>query len=183
MSDTNEGRKIMKRLVLLFIAFSLFLCANAQIRDSFYGCKVGVTTKKQFLINLRKLGYKCLYDKENECYYIENVTFAGKQWGSCSFRFYKETLCYVGFGLQSDKEDVINVYNRNIETAKTKYDKIEGKMGSDNQNHKQCYFDDGIVVLSIGYAIKDGNYATLIYQSKKLIIQMNEDAYNPQIRN
>lgn len=173
----------MKRLVLLFIAFSLFLCANAQIRDSFFGCKVGVTTKKQFLINLRQLGYKCLYDKENECYYIENVTFAGKLWGSCSFRFYKETLYYVGFGLQSDKEDVINVYNRNIETAKTKYDKIEGKMVSDNQNHKQCYFDDGIVVLSIGYGIKDGNYATLIYQSKKLIIQMNEDAYNPQIRN
>ena len=163
----------MKRLVLLFIAFSLFLCANAQIQDSFYGCKVGVTTKKQFLINLRQLGYKCLYDKENECYCIENVIFAGELWTSCSFGFYKETLCYVGFGL----------HNRNIETAKTKYDKIEGKMGSDNQNHKQCYFDDGIVVLSIGYAIKDGNYATLIYQSKKLIIQMNEDAYNPQIRN
>lgn len=167
----------MKRLVLLFIAYSLFLCANAQIRDSFFGCKVGVTTKKQFLINLRQLGYKCLYDKENECYYIENVTFAGKLWGSCSFRFYKETLYYVGFGLQSDKEDVINVYNRNIETAKTKYDKIEGKMVSDNQNHKQCYFDDGIVVLSIGYGIKDGNYATLIYQSKKLMIQKHEDAY------
>lgn len=173
----------MKRLVLLFIAFSLFLCANAQIRDSFYGCKVGVTTKKQFLINLRKLRYKCLYDKENECYYVENVTFAGELWGSCSFKFYKETLYSVGFGLQSDKEDVINVYNRNIETAKIKYDKIEGKMVSDNQNHKQCYFDDGIVVLSICYGIEDGNYASLIYQSKKLIIQKNEDAYNPQIRN
>lgn len=173
----------MKRLVLLFIAFSLFLCANAQIRDSFYGCKVGVTTKKQFLINLRQLGYKCQYDKENEWYNIDNVTFAGKQWGACLFKFYKETLYYVGFGLQSDKEDVIDVYNRNIETAKTKFDKIEGKMVSDNQNHKQCCFDDGIVVLSVGYGIKDGNYATLIYQSKKLIIQMNEDACNPQIRN
>lgn len=174
----------MKRLVLLFIAFSLFLCANAQIRDSFYGCKVGVTTKKQFLINLRKLGYKCLYDKENECYYIENVTFAGKLWGSCLFRFYKETLYYVGFGLQSDKEDVINVYNRNIETAKTKYDKIEGEMLSDNQNHKECYFDDGIVVLYIGYGTENGKYyATLAYISKKLMNQKNEDAYNPQIRN
>lgn len=80
----------MKRLVLLFIAFSLFLCVNAQIRDSFYGCKVGVTTKKQFLINLRQLGYKCLYDKENECYYIENVTFAGKQWGHVRLNSIKE---------------------------------------------------------------------------------------------
>ena len=174
----------MKRLVLLFIAFSLFLCANAQIQDSFYGCKVGVTTKKQLLINLRQLGYKCLYDKEIECYYIENVIFAGKQWGSCMFKFYKETLFSVAFGLQSDKEDVITVYNRNIETAKTKYDKIEGKMLSDNQNYKECYFDDGMVVLYIGYGIEGGKYyANLGYISKKLMNQKNEDAYNPQIRN
>lgn len=174
----------MKRLVLLFIAFSLFLCANAQIRDSFFGCKVGVTTKKQVLINLRQLGYVCQYDKENEWYNIDNVTFAGKQWGSCLFKFYKETLYYVGFGLQSDKEDVINVYNRNIETAKTKYDKIEGEMLSDNQNDKECYFDDGIVILYIGYGIEDGKcYATLAYISKKLMNQKHEDAYNPQIRN
>lgn len=168
----------MKRLVLLFIAFSLFLCANAQIRDSFFGSKLGVTTKKQLLANLKQLGYKSLYDKENKCYYIKNVTFVGKQWDSCQFHFYKDTLSYVGFGLQSDKEDVIYVYNQNIENVKTKYGKIEGKMISDNQDSKLCYFDDGIVVLSIGYNIEEDNYASLIYQSKKLINQMDEDAYN-----
>lgn len=56
-------------------------------------------------------------------------------------------------------------------------------MVSDNQNHKICYFDDGIVILGISYRIGDSNLATLIYQSKKLVNQMNEDAYNPQIRN
>lgn len=168
----------MKRLVLLFIAFSLFLCANAQIRDSFFGSKLGVTTKKQLLDNLKQLGYKSLYDKENKCYYIKNVTFVGKQWDSCQFHFYKDTLTYVGFGLQSDKEEVIYVYNQNIENVKTKYGKIEGKMISDNQDSKLCYFDDGIVVLSIGYNIEEDNYASLIYQSKKLINQMDEDAYN-----
>lgn len=168
----------MKRLVLLFIAFSLFLCANAQIRDSFFGSKLGVTTKKQLLDNLKQLGYKSLYDKENKCYYIKNVTFVGKQWDSCQFHFYKDTLSYVGFGLQSDKEEVIDVYNQNIENARTKYDKIEGKMSRDDPNSKQCYFDDGIVVLSIGYNIEEDNYASLIYQSKKLINQMDEDAYN-----
>lgn len=168
----------MKRLVLLLIAFSLFLCANAQIRDTFYGCKLGVTTKKQLLDNLKQLGHKCLYDKENKCYYIENVTFAGEQWGSCLFEFYKDTLSSVGFGLQSDKEDVIDVYNQNIENVKTKYDNIECKMISDETNRKLCSFDDGIVVLSIGYNIEEENYASLIYQSKKLIKQMDEDAYN-----
>lgn len=166
----------MKRLVLFLIAFSLFLCANAQIRDTFYGCKLGVITKKQLLDNLKQLGHECLYDKENKCYYIENVTFVGKQWDSCQFEFYKDTLSSVGFGLQSDKEDVIDVYNQNIENVKTKYDKIEGKMISDNQNNKLCYFDDGIVVLGIGYNMD--NYASLVYQSKKLINQMDEDAYN-----
>lgn len=168
----------MKRLVLLFIAFSLFLCANAQIRDSFFGCKLGVTTKKQLLDNLKQLGHKCLFDNENKCYYIENVTFAGEQWGSCQFKFYKDIFYFVGFCLQSDKEDVIDVYNRNIENVRTKYDKIEGKMIHDNQNNKLCYFDDGIVILSIDYKIEDGNFATLIYQNKKLIKQMDEDAYN-----
>ena len=168
----------MKRLVLLFIAFSLFLCANAQIRDSFFGCKLGVTTKKQLLDNLKQLGHKCLFDNENKCYYIENVTFAGEQWGSCQFKFYTDIFYFVGFGLQSDKEDVIDVYNRNIENVRTKYDKIEGKMIHDNQNNKLCYFDDGIVILSIDYKIEDGNFATLIYQNKKLIKQMDEDAYN-----
>lgn len=168
----------MKRLVLFLIAFSLFLCVNAQIRDTFYGCKLGVTTKKQLLNNLKQLGHKCLYDKENKCYYIENVTFAGEQWGSCQFKFYKDIFYFVGFGLQSDKEDVIDVYNRNIENVRTKYDKIEGKMIHDNQNNKLCYFDDGITILSIDYKIEGRNFATLIYQSKKLIKQMDEDAYN-----
>ena len=168
----------MKRLLLLLIAFSLFLCANAQIRDSFYGCKLGVTTKKQVLDNLKQLGHKIQYDKENNCYYIENVTFAGEQWDTCQFDFYKDTLYFVGFGLKSDKDKVINVYNRNIENVKTKYDKVEGKMIRDNQNSKLCYFDDGIVILSIGYNIEEDNYVSLIYQSKKLINQMDEDAYD-----
>lgn len=87
-------------------------------------------------------------------------------------------MSYVGFGLQSDKEEVIDVYNQNIENARTKYDKIEGKMSRDDPNSKQCYFDDGVIVLSIGYNIEENNYASLIYQSKKLINQMDEDAYD-----
>ena len=45
-------------------------------------------------------------------------------------------------------------------------------------SYKLCYFDDGIVVLSIGYKIEEGNHGCLIYQSKKLIIQEGEDEYN-----
>lgn len=168
----------MKRFVLFLIAFSLFLCANAQIRDTFYGCKLGVTTKGQLLDNLKQLGHKCLYDKKIKCYYIENVTFAGKQWDSCQFKFYKDTLFSVGFGIKSYKEEVIDIYNQNIENVRTKYGNIEGKMIHDNQNRKLCYFDDGITILSIDYKIEKGNFATLIYQSKKLIIQEGEDEYN-----
>lgn len=168
----------MKRLMLFLIAFSLFLCANAQIRDTFYGCKLGVITKGQLLDNLKQLGHKCLYNKENNCYYIENVTFAGEQWNTCQLEFYKDTLSMVGFGIKSKKEDVIDIYNRNINIVRTKYDKIEGKMTSNNQNHKLCYFDDGIVILSIGYDIDEDNYASLMYLSKKLINQKDEDAYN-----
>ena len=51
-------------------------------------------------------------------------------------------------------------------------------MSRDDPNSKQCYFDDGVIVLSIGYNIEENNYASLIYQSKKLINQMDEDAYD-----
>lgn len=168
----------MKRFVLFLIAFSLFLCANAQIRDTFYGCKLGVTTKGQLLDNLKQLGHKCLYDKENKCYYTENVTFAGRQWDTCQFEFYKDTLSSVGFGIKSYKEEVIDIYNQNIENVRTKYGNIEGKMIHDNQNRKQCCFDDGITILSIDYVIEEGNFASLIYHSKKLIFQEDKDAYN-----
>ena len=168
----------MKRLVLLFIAFSLFLCANAQIRSSFYGCKLGVTTKKQVLDNLKQLGHKIQYDKENNCYYIENVTFAGERWNLCQFEFYKDTLALVGFGLLSDNEDVVDLYNRNLENVKTKYDKIECKIICDETNRKLCSFDDGITILGISYDIEEENVTILIYQSKRLINLMDEDAYN-----
>ena len=118
------------------------------------------------------------YLSENLVNYVENVMFVGKQWDSCQFYFYKDTLSYVGFGLQSDKEEVIDVYNQNIENARTKYDKIEGKMSRDDPNSKQCYFDDGVIILSIGYNIKEDNFANLIYHSRRIIDQMNEDAYN-----
>ena len=48
----------------------------------------------------------------------------------------------------------------------------------DNQNSKLCYFDDGIVILSIVYKKEDDNFASLIYLSKKLVNQMDEDAYD-----
>lgn len=84
----------------------------------------------------------------------------------------------VGFGLQSDKEDVIDVYNQNIENVKTKYDNIECKMICDATNSKLCSFDDGITILGISYDIEEENVAILIYQSKRLINLMDEDAYN-----
>lgn len=38
--------------------------------------------------------------------------------------------------------------------------------------------EQSMVILSTDYKIEKGNFATLIYQSKKLIIQEGEDEYN-----
>lgn len=48
----------------------------------------------------------------------------------------------------------------------------------DETNRKLCSFDDGITILGISYDIEEENVAILIYQSKRLINQMDEDAYN-----
>ena len=85
--------------------------------------------------NLKQLGHKIQYDKENNCYYIENVTFAGERWNLCQFEFYKDTLALVGFGLLSDNEDVVDLYNRNLENVKTKYSEIEYKHKISEQSY------------------------------------------------
>ena len=88
----------MKRIISLLFAFTFFIIANAQIKDEFLGCKLGTTTKAQLISKLQSHGLKCKEDKDNDVLYIDNVTYAGYKWISCSFKFYKNRLLSVSFG-------------------------------------------------------------------------------------
>ena len=95
----------MKRIISLLFAFTFFIIASAQIKDEFWGCKLGTTTKAQLISKLQSHGLKCKEDKDNDVLSIEDVTYAGYKWESCLFMFYKNRLHYVGFGTKCGKEN------------------------------------------------------------------------------
>lgn len=79
----------MKRIISLLFAFTFFIIASAQIKDEFWGCKLGTTTKAQLISKLQSHGLKCKEDKDiNDLYYIEDVIYAGYEWTACYFKFY-----------------------------------------------------------------------------------------------
>ena len=43
----------MKRIISLLFAFTFFIIASAQIKDEFWGCKLGTTTKAQLISKLQ----------------------------------------------------------------------------------------------------------------------------------
>lgn len=54
----------MKRIISLLFAFTFFIIASAQIKNEFWGCKLGTTTKAQLISKLQSHGLKCKEDKE-----------------------------------------------------------------------------------------------------------------------
>ena len=91
----------MKRIISLLFAFTFFIIASAQIKDEFWGCKLGTTTKAQLISKLQSHGLKCKEDKDiNDLYYIEDVIYAGYEWTAC----YPQIRNYAPNMIQKRKE-------------------------------------------------------------------------------
>lgn len=170
----------MKRIISFLFAFAIFMiAANAQIKDEFWGCKLGVTTKAQLISRLQSQGFKCKVDKENDGFYINDVTYAGEVWEYCTFSFYKNKLQFVGFSKGGTMKKVIGIYDTILENIARKYPQASRTMIVDEASKKNARFDDGKVYLSISYNIKGyGAFATLIYMSKALAVEINKDISN-----
>lgn len=127
----------MKRIISLLFAFTFFIIASAQIKDEFWGCKLGTTTKTQLISKLQSHGLKCKEDKDNKVLYIDNVTYAGYKWESCSFSFYKNRLHYVGFGTKCGKEKATRIYDTILENIVKKYPQVSRRMDIDKPSEKK----------------------------------------------
>lgn len=169
----------MKRIISLLFAFTFFIIANAQIKNEFWGCKLGTTTKAQLISKLQSHGLKCKEDKDNDVLYIEDVTYAGYEWESCSFRFYKNRLHYVAFGNECGKEKATRIYDTILENIVRKYTQVSRRMVVDKPSEKNASFDDGNVVLSISYNIDgEDEFATLLYMDRAIAVEINKDQLN-----
>lgn len=169
----------MKRIISLLFAFTFFIIANAQIKDEFWGCKLGTTMKAQLISKLQSHGLKCKEDKDNDVLYIEDVTYAGYKWESCSFMFYKNRLHYIGFGTKCDKEEATRIYDTILKNIVRKYPQVSRRMAVDKPSEKNASFDDGNVVLSISYDFDgEGGFATLLYMDRAIAVEINKDELN-----
>lgn len=169
----------MKRIISLLFAFTFFIIASAQIKDVFLGCKLGTTTKAQLISKLQSHGLKCKEDKDINVLYIEDVTYAGYEWKSCSFKFYKNRLCYVAFGTKCGKEKATRIYDTILESIVRKYPQVSRRMVVDKPSEKNASFDDGNVVLSISYDFDgEDEFATLLYMDRAIAVEINKDQLN-----
>lgn len=169
----------MKRIISLLFAFTFFVIASAQIKDVFWGCKLGTTTKAQLISKLQSHGLKCKEDKDINVLYIEDVTYAGYEWKSCSFKFYKNRLRYVAFGTKCGKEKATRIYDTILESIVRKYPQVSRRMVVDKPSEKNASFDDGNVVLSISYDFDgEDEFATLLYMDRAIAVEINKDQLN-----
>lgn len=169
----------MKRIISLLFAFTFFIIASAQIKDEFWGCKLGTTTKAQLISKLQSHGLKCKEDKDNDVLYIEDVTYAGYEWESCSFMFYKNRLHYVGFVTECGKRNATRIYDTILGNIVRKYPQVSRRMVVDKPSKKNASFEDGNVALSISYSIDgEGGFATLLYMDRAIAVEINKDQLN-----
>lgn len=162
----------MKRIISLLFAFIFFIIASAQIKDEFWGCKLGTTTKAQLISKLQSHGLKCKEDKDNnDLYYIEDVIYAGYEWTACYFKFYKNRLYWVTFANECDKEEATRIYDTILENIVRKYPRVSRGMDSDKPSEKMASFDDGNVILGISYVFNgEGEFAMLTYKDRAIFV-------------
>ena len=169
----------MKRIISLLFAFTFFIVTNAQIKDDFFGCKLGTTTKAQLISKLQSHGLKYKENKDNDVLSIEDVTYAGYKWESCLFMFYKNRLHYVGFGTKCGKENATRIYDTILGNIVRKYPQVSRRMVVDKPSEKNASFDDGNVVLSISYNIDgEDEFATLLYMDRAIAVEIKKDQLN-----
>lgn len=184
-----KDKKIMKKVILLlmmaFLPAFTFMTLRAnnnvndevKIRNTFYGCTLGKSTKEEVREELKSRGFEV--QEEDGDLYIENITFAGKSWGSCQFEFYKGKLMMVGLGLEATESDITNNYEEILNVLSQKYGTFKLVTVDDTNNHKNKYYDDGSTLVGITYTIEsDSNYNTLLYMDKGLVQEERNDSEN-----
>lgn len=177
---------VMLSLLVAFISFVTSMPVAAQttstsvnkIRNTFYNCTLGVSTKSEVLTKLNAQGYTV--KKGYKYLYIENVTFAGIYWKVCSFVFYKDKLCRVSYGLErTDPEEVKNNYNDILGALSRKYGQFPLKIAIDTESDKNKFYDDGNTMVAVAYNItSSGNFNSLLYIDKGIALAQDDDMGN-----
>lgn len=160
----------MKKIITLLLLF-VTLGVQAQIQNTFWGLKLGVSTKNDVLKYAQSLENESKI--ENDMLLIYNKNFAGERWDCVAFKFFEDILLGVSM-LKNENavyksEDIIHMYEKFAEKLNSKYAsyRIDKYCSADN-----LYFSDNITTLSLDKSDNSlGKYITIIYSDYNLNIK------------
>lgn len=143
-------------LVALFISVSMY----SQIRRSFWGLTLGITTKQQVYNTMIRRGYKLTWSEERSTYETEKITFAGHFWPFFAFQIYNGKLMSITFldaTISTPSETLDIVYDTIKKQLGTKYRGKEKKFFNDTYSDGVTsvdimrYYSGGEKFISLGY--------------------------------
>ena len=85
----------MKKFFILFWTILATMSANAQIQRKFFDFELGKSTEVEVVSYFQKKGFNTQTVEDILC--VGNVRFAGFQWHTAFFKFYKGKLCSISF--------------------------------------------------------------------------------------
>lgn len=156
---------MVRKVLFLFIAFFFSLSSYSQIRKSFWGLTLGVSTKQQVYNTMTKKGYKLTWSIERNTYETEKVTFAGHFWPFFAFQFYNGKLMCIAFmdATLSTPSETLDIVYETIKTRlKTKY------KGKEKPYDKDTYSDGVTCVDIMRYYTGGEKFISLGYTDEEL---------------
>ncbi len=155
-------------IVALFFCVSLF----SQVKRSFWGLTLGVSTKQQVYTTMTKKGFKLTWSVERNTYETRKVNFAGHYWPFLAFQISNGKLMSVVFmdGTLSTPSETLDILYDNFKTRlKIKY------KGKEKSNDKDTY-SDGITSVGVMLYYTGGEkFFSLDYTDEYLFIKNSDN--------
>ena len=155
----------MKKVLAIFLAFSIGLSMSAQIQNKLLGFTLGTTTKTEVYEKYKN--EKHFRENSSGGYSIGDIEFAGYKWDITTFRFYHDLLLSVQFSLV-DLATPISLMDASWDSLSLI---LLDKYGDYNYYSTSEYqiFQDDQTHLALSYTYSGNNKAlTLIYSDRAL---------------
>lgn len=159
----------MKKLLTIFIVLISFV-AQGQIKNDFWGLKLGASTKNQVQSTL-KSQKKTVVDHEVGLLMEGPILFGGERWNWVTFHFNDNTLMGVIFTMVSQNSNY-DTFIQLGETLSEKYSKYEDDFDvNETESYIQFIDENGI---AIKLSLRNDNRLFLMYTDTELLEKERE---------
>ena len=165
----NLNEYVMKKALITLIAlFLVNLCISAQIQRKFFDFTLGQTTRSEVENYLQKKKI-VVVDERDDRIMVNNMRFAGTDWSTVAFSFFKGKIASVYFAyddMNNSKKSVDSLWERLQKSLNKKYSDYYRERVSDD---KKFYYQDNQTCLIFKYGSIEGtNAVILLYSDNQL---------------